>query len=109
MNFRIVEGEELPIDDIKRDWINGIRGSRLCEKYNITSARYTRLLKELEAEGYKTGRKVKTYKKPSYIYYNRSTGFYAIEKTINGKRTYGGCFKKRADAEQKVRELGWLE
>lgn len=109
MNFRIVSAEELPYDDIKRDYINGIQGRRLSEKYNLTSSMYSRLLKYFEADGIKTNRKHKTYRKPTYVHYNKATGFYKIEKTINGKRTYGGCFKKRADAERKVRELGWLD
>lgn len=113
VNFHIVDGEEPSYEDIKKDYLNGLKGDNLRAKYHISPKKYTKILKEFEKDGIKTQRrrKGKTYKKPKYYSYNINTHRFIVERQINGKRIYGGCFKRRIDAEQRVKELeanGWV-
>ena len=111
MNFKIRDGDYLPYDEIKKDYENGLVGKALMDKYGITNKAYTGLLDRLEADGVKLARKryaKKPIKKPTYVYPagNRS---WMVRKWVNGEYIYGGCFKTKALAEQKVRELGWVK
>ena len=111
-NFRIVENEYVPMDDIKKDWINGLRGNELRKKWGMSTRKYSRMLDELEADGYKTKhRRKKQSKTPKNVYYDVRTKRFTVKKMINGEYIYGGCFTKRCDAEQRVKELnenGWV-
>ena len=109
-NFNIIENGYTSIDAAKKDWIKGIRGDRLRKKHNMTTRKYTRMLKELEDDGYKTGLRKKKYRKPSHIAFDKYTQRFIVKKMIDGKVIYGGCFRKRCDAEKRVIELdknGW--
>lgn len=112
MRFKIVDGDYLPYDDIKKDYENGLVGKALMEKYGITNLAYTGILNRLEADGVKISRnKQKKRRKPTYVHYNRTQNNYIVERIINGKRIYGGSFKKRIDAELRRNELeanGWV-
>lgn len=111
VNFTISDGDKIPYESIKQDYINGLRGDKLREKYNLTTKRYSGLLKDFEADGVQTGRRQKKYRKPKYFSYNQNQKSYVVQKTINGERIYGGTFKRRIDAEQRVKELnanGWI-
>lgn len=111
MNFTISDGEYIPYEDIKKDYINGLRANALQEKYNISPGMYKSLLDRFEAEGVKVARRrKKKCRKPSYIHYNRAYDHYIVERIINGKKIYGGAFKKKAEAELRRNELeanGW--
>ena len=112
VNFRIVNGKELPYEDIKNDYVNGLKGKPLRDKYGITTTKYSKLLKRMEEDGVKTRRKKdKTYRTPTYIHYSRTQNIFKVERFIEGKRVYGGSFKRRIDAELRVKELnenGWV-
>ena len=112
MKFRVVDGDYLPYDEIKKDYENGITGNALKKKYNITHRGYKSILDRLEADGVKLVRgRQKKRRKVTNIHYNRTQNNYKVEKIINGKKIYGGSFKKRADAELRRNELeanGWV-
>lgn len=112
MRFRVVDGDYLPYDEIKKDYENGITGNTLKKKYNITHRGYKSILDRLEADGVKLVRgRQKKRRKPTHIHYNRTQNNYKVEKIINGKRIYGGSFKNRVDAELRRNELeanGWV-
>ena len=112
MNFTISDGDYIPYEDIKKDYIAGLVGKALKEKYNITPAMYKSLLARLEDDGVKLvwSRKKKQQRKPSYIHYNRTHDNYKVERIINGKKIYGGSFKRLVAAELRRNELeanGW--
>lgn len=111
MKFTIRDGDYIDYEAAKKDYVNGLIGEKLQKKYGISSKAYGTLLKDFEADGVKTNRrpKQKIYKKPTYVYYDKRTKYYKVERTRRGVRDYQGCFKNKKDAEQKVRELGWLE
>lgn len=111
MKFTIRDGDYVDYEQAKKDYVNGLVGERFREKYGISTKAYSTLLKDFEAEGIKTGRKPKKkkiYKKPTYVYYDKRTKYYKVERTRRGVRDYQGCFKNRKDAEEKVKELGWI-
>ena len=112
MNFTISDGDYIPYEDIKKDYIAGLVGNALKEKYNISHGMYRSLLARLEEDGVKLVRgRRKKQRKPSYIHYNRTQNNYKVERTINGKKIYGGSFKRLVDAELRRNELeanGWV-
>ena len=112
MRFRVVDGDYLPYDEIKKDYENGIVGNALKKKYRITDLAYKGLLSRFKDDGVRLVRdRQRKRRKPSYIHYNRTQDNYKVERVINGKKIYGGSFKKRVDAELRRNELeanGWV-
>lgn len=116
MNFNIIESSSVDhYEEMKKDYINGIIGEELRNKWDIGTTSYLNFLKRLKGDGVKIskgGAKRKITHLPPHVYQRENKSFF-IQKYINGRGScYYGTYYTIEEAEAKVNELqdnGWKQ
>ncbi|MBR0059629.1 MAG: hypothetical protein IJP99_10685 [Methanobrevibacter sp.] len=115
MNFKIVDGNPIDYEEVKKDYLNGIVSKALCKKHNIGTSQYLRILKRFREEGvigkgriYRNGvTNPKWYRTTTS---SNGTKSYEVRRMFNTKMYTFGRFKTEEEAQARVEELksnGW--
>lgn len=115
VNYNVIEKDYVDnYNEMKKAYLNGVRGERFRKLFGIGRSAYKRILQDFREDGIFIAHrgKVKVGSKPKYYYFANyyGYGYWVVRRTINGERHNFGHFKSEAEAQQKVRELdsnGW--
>ena len=109
ITFTIRDGTYLDYDSAKQDYLDGIRGKTLQEKYDMSTSSYKKFLRDLREEGITTPRRGGYNKLIAPRYYTKvvthGSTYYVVKRIINKETIYGGYYKNEEDAIERVKEL----